>query len=121
MNERLMHKTIVDGEVGVTLGALFRYMTTHHDMTIVGVACSPSIDDAGLTIDINDDGTGIIEAVPCATKVTPGTWKSTHITGGDETPVFVAAGSVLSFDANSAAAGTVISIEITYLVGAVSA
>jgi len=112
---------ITDGEAGVTLGALYRYINVPFQMTIVAVTASPSANDADLTIDINDDGTGIIEAVSCAVKATPGSWKSTHVTGGTETPVTVAAGSVLSFDANSAAADTVVTIVIWYIPGVLSA
>jgi len=112
--------SFVEGEVGVTLGALFRYFTLDFPFTIVGVTCSPSADDAGLTIDINDDGSAAIDGIVCATKATPGTWKSTHL-GGAQTPVAVAAGSVISFDANSAAADTRVGIVMTCLLGAKNA
>jgi len=112
--------SFVEGEVGVTLGALFRYITTDVPLTIIGVSCSPSADDADLTIDINDDGSAAIDAIVCATKATPGTWKSTHL-GGAQAPVSVAAGSVLSFDANSAASGTRVAVVIYALPGAKNA
>ncbi len=112
--------SFVEGEVGVTLGALFRYFTFDFPFTIVGVTCSPSADDAGLTIDINDDGTGVITAIDAATKAAPGTWKSTHL-GGSNAPVAVAAGSVISFDANSAAADTRVGVVMTCLLGAKNA
>jgi hypothetical protein len=107
-----------DGEAGVTLGALYRYTHVMQDITIVAVDASPSVDDPDLTIDINDDGTAAVSAVACATKATPGTWKSTHI-GGTNAPVKVAAGSVLSLDANSAAAGTRVLLKIWYESGSV--
>lgn len=110
----------VEGEVGVTLGNTFRYITTDVPLTIVGVSCSPSANDAGLTIDINDDGSAAIAAIDAATKATPGTWKSTHL-GGSQTPVAVAAGSVLSFDANNAAANTRVCVLIYALTGAKNA
>ncbi|HEY4720385.1 MAG TPA: hypothetical protein VII92_00960, partial [Anaerolineae bacterium] len=69
---------------------------------------------------INDDGSAAIAAIACATKATPGTWKSTHF-GGAQAPVAVAAGSVISFDANSAAADTRIGIVMTCLLGAKNA
>jgi len=116
MNERLVVLSVEDGEATVTLGALFRYVTVPIAGTIVAVVASPSADDAGLTVDINDDGVAAIAAIACATKATPGTWISTHF-GGTETPVSVGADSVLSFDANSAAAATAIHIDIWYLVG----
>jgi hypothetical protein len=121
MSENLQVISFVEGEVGVTLGDNFRYFTVPFQMTIVAVTVSPSVDDADLTIDINDDGTGVITAISCADQNVPGTWKSTHLTGGTETPVSVAAGSVISFDANSAAANTRVGIVIWALGGVLSA
>jgi len=118
--DELICIAFVEGEVGVTLGDNFRYITTDVPLTLVGVSCSPSANDAGLTIDINDDGSEAIAAIVCATKATPGTWKSTHL-GGTQTPVAVAAGSVLSFDANAAAADTRVMVLIYALVGAKNA
>lgn len=120
MDQRIQHVSFTDGEVGVTLGDNYRYTTTMFDMTIVAVVASPNVDDPGLTVDINDDGTGVITGVDGSDKDVPGTWKSTHI-GGTNTPVFVAAGSKLSLDANSAAANTVVRVDIYYLLGMVSA
>jgi len=60
--------SFVEGEVGVTLGALFRYFTFDFPFTIVAVTVSPSADDADLTVDINDDGSAAIAAIACATK-----------------------------------------------------
>lgn len=107
-----------DGEVGVTLGALYRYFHVFSDITIVAVAASPSADDADATIDINDDGTVAIAAVTCDDKEIPGTWKSTHI-GGTNDPVTISRDSVVSLDANSAASGTRIMVQIWYLPGSV--
>jgi len=114
--DELICIAFVEGEVGVTLGDNFRYITTDVPLTIVGVSCSPSVDDTGLTVDINDDGSAAIAAIACATKATPGTWKSTHL-GGTQTPVAVAAGSVLSFDVNSSEADTRVMVLIYALVG----
>jgi len=116
MNEKIVVLDFDDGEVGVTLGALYRYFTVPCDLTVIYVEASPSADDADTTIDINDDGTGVITAVAAATKATPGTWKSTHM-GGANAPVTIAAGSVVSLDANSAAANTRLHVEIWGLVG----
>lgn len=120
MNERLVVLDFVEGEVGVTLGANFRYFTAPCDLTVVFMTCSPSVDDAGLTIDVNDDGSGVIAAVDCADQNVPGTWKSTHV-GGSETPVRIAAGSLVSFDANNAAANTRAFIQMWCLTGEVFA
>lgn len=116
MNERQVTLDFVEGETDVTLGETFRYFTVPCDMTIIYVCASPSVADAALTLDINDDGTGVITALACGVVAVPGTWKSTHM-GGTNTPVQVAAGSVLSFDANAATASTRIAIQIVALVG----
>jgi len=116
MNERLIVMDFAQGEVGVTLSTNYRYIIIPFTITVVAVSCSPSVDDSGLTIDINDDGTGVIAAVDCADADVPGTWKSTHM-GGTETPVTIAAGSKISFDANNAAANTVVHVQIWALTG----
>jgi hypothetical protein len=116
MNERLIEIALEAGEVGVTLGDAYKYYTTLVPLTIVGVVCSASANDADLTVDINDDGSAAISAISCAVAATPGTWKSTHI-GGTNAPVQVAAGSVLSLDANTAAASTRLRVGLLCLTG----
>ena len=118
MNNRLVVINIDDGEVGVTLAATYHYFYAPCDMTIVYVCASPSADDAGLTVDINDDGTAAIAALACATAATPGTWKSKHM-GGAQDPVTIAAGSLVSLDANNAAADTRLAVQIWALTGEV--
>lgn len=120
MNEKLVVLSFTDGEVGITLGATYRYFTVPYDLTVVYVTASPSADDTGLTVDINDDGSEAIAAVDAATKATPGRWRSVHV-GGTNAPVRIAAGSVCSLDANAAAADTRIHVEIWGLVGEPSA
>ncbi len=120
MNERLVVLSFADGEVGVTLGANYRYITTPYDMTIIFVSASPNVDDASATVDINDDGTGAITAIDISDQNVPGTWKSKHM-GGTNSPVFVAAGSLLSLDANSIAANTTVLVHIWALAGEISA
>jgi len=95
-----------------TLGNTYAYFTVPCDLMIIGLSASPHTDDPGLTVDINDDGSGAITALACATAATPGTWVSTHL-GGTNAPVRVAADSVVSLDANNAAANTVITVEST--------
>ncbi len=111
MNERLIVISIDEGEVGVTLGANYHYFYAPCDLTIVYVCADPSADDAGLTLDINDDGTGVIAALSCADANVPGTWKSKHM-GGTNDPVTIAAGSLVSLDANAAAADTKLAVQI---------
>jgi len=108
--------TICEGEVGVTLGALYQYFTAPCDMTIIYVCAAPSVDDPDLTIDINDDGTAAISAISCALLATPGTWKST-VMGGTNDPVTIEDGSVVSLDANSAAVNTRIMVQIWFMPG----
>jgi len=116
MNERMIEISLEAGEVGVTLGENYKYFTALVPLTVVGVVCSASADDAGLTVDVNDDGTGVISGIACATAATPGTWKSTHI-GGTETPVYIAKNSVISLDAKNAAADTRLRVGLLCLVG----
>jgi hypothetical protein len=120
MKERMICLTFMNGEVGVTLGANYAYTTTVTDLTIVAVSVSPSTDDAGATIDINDDGTGVITGIDLSDQNVPGTWLTPGF-GGTNTPVFVAAGSLLSLDANSIDAGTTANVHIYALTGEVSA
>lgn len=116
MNERLVPLCFTAGETGETLGANFLYWYQGVSCVIVGVECAPSVDDSDLTIDINDDGSAAVSAVDCADQNVPGTWYSTHM-GGTETPVAVAADSLMSLDANSAAADTRVHIVIWILLG----
>lgn len=109
MNERLLSIPfkMVNPAEGGALGALDYYINVPMDCVLVYVSAGADTDDPGLTLDINDDGTGIATAIDCADKEDPGEWKSTHF-GGTETPVRIAAGSELSFDANAAANATTI-------------
>ena len=116
MKEGISVITLDEGEVGVTLGANYRYFYAPCDMTILYVTASPSVDDADLTVDINDDGTGVITAVDASDLDVPGTWKSTAM-GGTNAPVVIAAGSKVSLDANDAAANTRIMVQIWFSAG----
>ncbi len=119
MKERLIVIPFFNGEVGVTLGANYAYYTTITDLTIVAIAVSPSTDDAGATIDVNDDGTGVITGIDLSDQNVPGTWLTPGF-GGTNTPVRVAAGSLLSLDANSIDAGTTANVWIHALTSEVS-
>ena len=122
MNERLVCKniTLVVPDETAGLGALEYYETIPVDLTIVAVSVAPSVDDAGATIDINDDGTGVIEGVDASDQNVAGTWTSTHF-GGTNDPVTLAADSVMTLDANNAAVGTAIYVTIWALTGEASA
>lgn len=119
MNEKMVVMNFQDGQVGLTLGDNYRYFYAPFDMTVVYMEAGASADDAGLTVDLNDDGTTAIAALACATAATAGRWKSTHV-GGTNTPVKIAAGSVCTLDANAAAADTDICVSIWALIGEVS-
>jgi len=118
MSERLVHWsiTLTDPLDAGVLGALVYYATIPMSMTIVAVSAAPSADDAGLTIDINVDGTAAIAALAAADQNVAGTWTSTHFGGANE-PVHIAADSVISIDVNSAAAATAVYLNIWYLAG----
>lgn len=116
MNDKLVVLQFQDGQVGITLSTLYRYFYVPFDITVVYMEAGASADDPGLTVDLNDDGTGVIEALACATAATPGRWRSTHV-GGTNDPVHIAAGSLCSLDANAAAADTDICVTLWCLVG----
>ena len=107
MNDRLVTIPIsmANPAEGGALGALDYYINVPFDCYIVYVSAGADTDDPGLTLDINDDGAAGIAAIDCADKEDPGEWISTHF-GGTNDPVYVAAGSELSFDANAAANAT---------------
>lgn len=103
MNERLVALPIVGDYPGASaaLGAAFSYVYMPFNGTIVYVTAGASADNDELTLDINDDGSGAVTAIDISDKDAPGEWQSTGM-GGSETPVYVAAGSKISFDANNA-------------------
>lgn len=117
MNQTLNVLQFQDGQVGITLSTLYRYFYIPYDFTLVYMEAGASADDAGLTVDLNDDGTVIVAALACATAATPGRWRTTHV-GGTETPVPIAAGSLMTLDANAAAADTDICVTLWGLTGA---
>lgn len=118
MNERLMAYTfsIADPTEGAAVGALACYFMMPFGGTIVYASVAPFADDAGATMDINDDGTEVIAAIAAATKATPGEWISTHC-GGTQTPVRVEAGSKMTLDFNSAAVANRFDVQILVLTG----
>jgi hypothetical protein len=92
------------------------------DMTIVGVSLCATVftgSPTGFTIDIQDDGTGVITAITADTALTPGTWRTPHM-GGTETPVTIAAGSEVEIDLNLSGGSTptaTFTVVIYYLAG----
>lgn len=122
MNERMVvfNRSLVDPTEGNAVGTLEGYVDAIFDMTIVAVSVSPQKDDAGATIDIDDDGTNVITLIDASDANVPGTWKSTHV-GGTNAPVHIAAGSKVSFDVNSGAVATAFNIDVYAILGEVSA
>ena len=101
MNENIVNYSfsITDATEGNTLTTNACYFMIPFGATLVYVSVAPHDDGTG-TLDINDDGSGIVAAVDATDKDVPGEWISTHC-GGTETPVEIAAGSVMDFDINT--------------------
>lgn len=117
MNERLVFISGEIGQVGQTLttgSLLLKLAPVPH--TLVYAQFNASANDAGLTAQIQDDGTDILSStVAFATAGTPGVWNSTHF-GGSNTPIEIAASSVLELDFGSAAADTRCQYLLVFLV-----
>ncbi len=119
MNERLIAYTfnLVDPVEGNALGALEGYFTLPFGATLVYASGTPSVDDAGTSLDLMDDGVAAgPTALACVTAAVPGEWISTHC-GGAQTPVAIAGGSVMSMDINGIEVGITFAIVLLFLVG----
>lgn len=118
MIETLNHMclTLTDPDETAALGTLEGYFEAIVPMTIIAVSAAPLEDDAGATVDIDDDGTNVISGVDASDANVPGTWLSKHV-GGTNAPVSIAKGSLVSFDLNNAAAGNAFFIHVWYLAG----
>ncbi len=119
MIERLMAYTffLSDPVEGNALGALEGYFTLPFGATLVYASGAPSVDDAGTSFDLHDDGSAVgPAALACAVKAVPGEWISTHC-GGTETPVAIDGGSVMSYDVNGIAVGVSFIVVLLFLVG----
>jgi hypothetical protein len=118
MNENIVTYSFTAGNPtegsGLSTNAL--YFMIPFGATIIYVSAAPLEDDTGATVDINDDGASIIAGVDASDKDVPGEWISTHV-GGTETPVAVAAGSVMDLDFNNAANANSFNVVIQMLQG----
>lgn len=119
MRERLVmiNRTLVDPTEGNALGTLEGYIQLPFAYTIVAISVAPQVDDAGLTVDVDDDGSNVISGIDGSDADTPGTW-GTPGYGGTNAPVKIAANSKVSFDVNSGAAATAVFVDMLILVGA---
>ena len=106
------------GNGTTAIGDDFQYTTTPCALTVLYVTAAPDADATSCTVDINDDGSGVITSIDCSDADTPGTWKSKPM-GGTNDPVTIAAGSKISVDANSAGVSTGITVHIYAVPGTV--
>lgn len=104
------------GQVGQTLSTgSWRTKLPPIPMTLVHVAATGTADDAGLALQVQDDGTDILgSAIDLALTATNGTWISKHF-GGTNDPVEIAGSSVIEVDLASAAADTRVQFVLTLL------
>ena len=118
MNERVVciSKVLTDPDEAAGMSTHEGYFYMPVNCTVVYVSVAPLEDDSGATLDINDDGTGVITAVSCADADVPGTWKASGY-GGTNEPVKIAAGSKVDFDLNSATAANLFYVDIWVVIG----
>lgn len=118
MNERLVayNLNIGDPTEGSAVAGSAAMVMVPFGATLVYASVSPFADDAGATIDIQDDGTDIVTAIGAADHDVPGEWISTHC-GGANAPVAIAAGSEIEIDINNAAAGNRFDVTLLFLTG----
>lgn len=112
----MINRCLVDPTEGNAIGALEGYIQLPFAYQIVAVSVSPQVDDAGATIDIDDDGTNVISAIDASDQNVPGTWATPGF-GGTNAPVAVAANSLVSFDVNAGANGSAFNVDMVVLVG----
>lgn len=118
MNERIItyNLNLTDPDQTSALSGSAAFIPMPVSATLIYAAIAPFEDDAGATMDIQDDGTDIVTAVDASDHDVPGEWISTHC-GGSQTPVSIAAGSMIEIDLNSAAAGNRFDITLWFLTG----
>ena len=118
MNERLVPYTftVVDPVDTGVVGTSALLTKVPFNATLVYACVSPYEDDAGATMDIQDDTTDIVTAIDASDHDVPGEWKSTHV-GGTNAPIAIAAGSEIELDFNSAAAENAFHVVLLFLAG----
>lgn len=118
MNENIVTYTFSVGDPteGNALGANALYFMIPFGATLIYASVAPWDDDPLASLDINDDGSAVVSAIDATDKDVPGEWISTH-RGGAETPVQIAAGSVMDFTFNDAAAANRFDVVMHMLQG----
>jgi len=104
------------GQVGQTLSTgAWRTKLPPIPMTLVHVAATGSTDDAGLTLQVQDDGADVLgTAIDIALTATNGTWISKHF-GGTNDPIEIAGASVVEVDIAAASSDTRCQFVLTFL------
>jgi len=119
MTERIVAYTLslADPVEGNALGVLETYFMLPFGATLVYASGTPSVNDAGATLDLMDDGVACgPTALACAVAAVPGEWISTHC-GGTNTPVAIEAGSLMAIDVNAIDPAISFAIVLLFLVG----
>ena len=118
MDERLQHMclTMCDPAEAGLLATNEGYFYALFPMTIIGISVAPLEDDPGALLGIDDDTANVITGIDASDANVPGTW-ATPMCKGQEKPVYIAEGSLMSFDFTDAAAGNTFYIHIWYLIG----
>lgn len=105
------------GQVGQTLSTgAFKFTLPNLPMTLVHVSAYSTADDAGLTLQVQDDGVDMLASALdiSDTDAAPAEWKSKHF-GGTKDPIAVAGGSIIEIDLANAAADSRAQFVLTFL------
>ncbi len=118
MNERIVTYSfsVFDPDDSQAVGAAALYTMVPFEATLIYASVAPFEDDAGATVDIQDDASDIVTGIDASDKDVPGEWASVHV-GGSNDPVAIAAGSEISLDFNNAAAANRFDVELQFLTG----
>ena len=120
MNENIVAYTfsVTDATEGNAMSTTEFHFMVPFGATLVYASAAPQDDDATLTVDINNlTATSVlVSAIDATDKDVPGEWISTHF-GGTETPVQIAAGSILNLDFNTATAANRVDVQMLFLQG----
>ena len=118
MDERLQHMclTVTDPDESLGMDVNEGYFIALFPMTIVGISVAPLEDDPGALLGIDDDAANVITGIDASDANVPGTW-ATPMCKGQEKPVYIAEGSLVSLDFTAAAVANTFYVHIWYLIG----